>query len=192
MSIVTLNAQKAKTKIKTTATEYSLNSTSTTLNWTGTKVGGKHTGTILAKEGTFVQLGNSISSGKVTIDMNSITCNDIADAEYNGKLIGHLKADDFFGTEKFSTATLEIVKTKLIKGSNYKVDGKMTIKGITKPISFNSTIDFKDGTLKANAKITINRTKFGIKYGSGLIGTAQDKLIYDDFILDVVLEATKK
>ena len=42
------------------------------------------------------------------IDMSTITNTDLEDAEYNAKLVNHLKSDDFFGVEKFPTAKLEI------------------------------------------------------------------------------------
>lgn len=191
-SMLTLNAQKGKAKAKSTSTEYALNSGTTSVLWTGTKVGGQHTGAIKVSEGSLTLNGSTITKGNIVIDMNSITCTDIENAEYNGKLIGHLKADDFFGTDKYPTATLAITKATLVKDNNYKVVGNLTIKGKTHPIAFNSTINNVDGKLTATSKIKVNRTKFGIKYGSGLIGTAQDKLIHDDFTLDITLEANKK
>jgi polyisoprenoid-binding protein YceI len=42
--------------------------------------------------------------------MNSIVDTDIADAGMNGKLVGHLKSDDFFSVVAFPTAELVITK----------------------------------------------------------------------------------
>jgi len=65
------------------------------------------------------------------------------------------------------------------------VEGKLTIKKITKPIKFNVSVYGK----KANASIKVDRTKFDIKYGSGsYFDDLADNLIYDEFDLVVDLE----
>ena len=79
--------------------------------------------------------GGKIVGGTFVIDMNSITCTDIKDDQYNAKLVGHLKSDDFFGVEKFPTATFEITGASPIADAaagqpNYNVEGNLTIKEI--------------------------------------------------------------
>jgi polyisoprenoid-binding protein YceI len=99
-------------------------------------------------------------------------------------LNGHLKSDDFFGTEKFPTSKLDF---KLISDNNdgsYNVSADLTIKGITKPITFVITV--KPNT--ATTTLKINRTKYDIKYGSGsFFDNLGDKAIADDFDLTVNL-----
>ncbi|MCU0355469.1 MAG: YceI family protein [Cytophagales bacterium] len=107
-----------------------------TLTWNGKKVTGEHTGTIKLSNGSLQVNGAKLVGGSFDIDMNSIVCTDITDAEYNTKFIGHMKSEDFFNTAKFPTATFKITKVKAKGGQNYDVTGDLTVKGITKPVTF--------------------------------------------------------
>ncbi|NDK54550.1 YceI family protein [Pontibacter fetidus] len=157
------------------------------LTWNGKKVTGEHFGTIDLKSGNLVVNKDKVTGGKFVIDMNSIKVTDIKDAEYNGKLVGHLKSDDFFSVEKFPTATFEIKAlapiAKAAAGKpNYKVNGLLTIKGITKPVQFPATITVKNGVATAKADVTVNRAQYDVKYGSeSFFGSLGDKAIMDDF-----------
>lgn len=150
------------------------------VTWRGYKVAGEHAGTIALKSGFLVMEGDKLTGGEFVIDMTTITNTDIA-GDMKGKLEGHLKSDDFFGVENHPTAKLVITKTAPFeKGSrSYTTTGDLTIKGITAPITF--VVTMYEG--KAVATLKIDRTKYDVKYGSGIIGTAKDKLIYDDFDL---------
>jgi polyisoprenoid-binding protein YceI len=160
------------------------------VKWNGKKVGGEHYGAINLKSGNLTIDKNKVTGGKFVIDMNSITVEDIKDAEYNGKLVGHLKNDDFFSVEKFSTATFEIKSlapiAKAAAGKpNYKVNGLLTIKGITKPVQFPATITVKNGVANAKGTVTVNRAQYDVKYGSEtFFGSLGDKAIMDDFTID--------
>jgi polyisoprenoid-binding protein YceI len=154
-----------------------------TITWVGKKVTGKHTGTITLKEGHFQMDGDKIVGGHFVIDMKSITVTDLT-GEYKGKLEGHLNSDDFFGTSNFPTATLDVKSAKK-NGNTYNVDGNITIKGVTEPISFDVIMNGSDAT----TKLTIDRTKFGIRYGSGsFFDNLGDSTIYDNFDLDINLK----
>ena len=90
----------------------------------------------------------------------------------------------FFGVKKFPTSTLKIKKIKKQKGNFYKCTAEITIKGKTETIQFNTTLDKNS----ANAKITIDRTKFDVKYGSGsFFDGLGDNMIYDEFDLNINL-----
>ena len=157
------------------------------VKWNGKKVTGEHFGAISLKSGSLIIDKNKVTGGKFVIDMNSITVEDIKDAEYNGKLVGHLKHDDFFGVEKHPTATFEIKAlapiAKAAAGQpNYKVNGLLTIKGITKPVQFPATITVKDGVATAKGDVTVNRAQYDVKYGSNsFFDNLGDKAIMDDF-----------
>lgn len=153
------------------------------IEWTGKKVTGQHNGTIALKDGALVFKGDKLAGGNFTVNMTSINTTDLT-GEYKGKLDGHLKSEDFFGVEKFPTATL-VFKTLADKGNNvYTVTADLTIKGITNPITFDITTN--NGT--AITKLIVDRTKYDIKYGSGsFFDNLGDKTIYDDFELDVTL-----
>lgn len=159
--------------------------------WEGKKVTGAHNGNISIKEGTFVVYEGTITAGDFIVDMTSITCNDISDPKTNEKLVGHLKSDDFFNTEEFPEAHLTIEMGKHKDMNNHKLTGKITIKEITQPITFDAELTTNGTNIEAKAKITIDRTKFDIKYGSGsFFSKLGDKMIYDDFTLTVNFVAT--
>ncbi|MBA9075493.1 MULTISPECIES: YceI family protein [Rufibacter] len=160
--------------------------------WVGTKVTGEHSGTISIADGKLVSDGKNILGGTFTIDMGSIACTDISDAKMNQNLVGHLKSEDFFGTAKYPTSTLVIKNAKATGKGQYLVSGDLTIKGITKPIQFPATIQHAGNQIKANAKVTVDRTKYDIKYGSGsFFDNLGDKAISNDFVLDINLVAKK-
>jgi len=170
--------------------KFNVDTKSSSVKWTGRKVTGSHTGTINIKSGELSFDGGKLNGGTFVIDMNSIACTDLSGGMAD-KLVGHLKADDFFGTDKFATTTLVIKSATLVSGNQYDVNGDLTIKGITQPINFKATADTKS----ASAEIKVDRTKYGIKYGSGsFFDNLGDKAIDNDFVLNVslVTEAAPK
>ena len=160
--------------------------------WLGKKVTGEHTGTIGVAFGNLTFDSEQLTGGSFEIDMNSITNTDIENGEYKQKLVGHLKSDDFFGAEKFPKSTFVIKKVKQQESNKYHVAGDMTIKGITKSIEFPVEVSMIGSKATASASITIDRAEFEVKYGSGsFFDNLGDKMIYDDFTLNVTLVASK-
>lgn len=151
--------------------------------WTGKKITGQHQGTINFKEGYLVFKDNKVAGGNFTADMTSLTNTDQTGGS-KAKLEGHLKSDDFFGVYNFKTSSL-VFKSIGNKGNNiYFITADLTIKGITDTVQFELLV--KDNT--ATAKVSIDRTKYDIKYGSGsFFEDLGDKTIYNDFDLDVNL-----
>lgn len=175
-------------------TTYSVDTKSTSATWLGKKVTGQHTGGITISKGSIESTGAGIiSGGIIEFDMNSITNTDLTDKEWNDKLIGHLKSEDFFSVAKNPTATFVITKAVAKSNTDYEITGKLTIKGITNEITFPAMVKMDAKTLVTVAKITVNRTKFDIKYGSAsFIEGIGDKAISDDFELNVNVVATVK
>jgi polyisoprenoid-binding protein YceI len=160
------------------------------LKWIATKVTGKHEGTVKLASGSLQSDGKNLTGGSFDIDMNSIACTDIADKETNGKFVGHLKSEDFFGVEKHKTARFVIGKVTPKSGNEVEISGKMTIKGITKDITFPATVTHAGKSIKAKAKITIDRSEYDVRFGSGkFFADLGDKIIHDDFIIDLDMEA---
>ncbi len=154
------------------------------ITWVGKKVTGSHEGNIKFNEGTLDFKGSKLTGGKFVVNMTSIIVTDLKPGEGKEKLEGHLKADDFFGTEKFPTGTLVFTKVAAKQNGLYSVTGDLTLKGITKPVTFDLIVK---GT-KANTALVIDRTKYDIKYGSGsFFDNLGDKAIYDNFDLAVEL-----
>lgn len=174
-SVMTLNlsAQDTTSKVDTK---------SSFINWKGKKVVGSHEGTIKLSGGELSFTAGKLTGGSFTIDMGSMENTDMQGGGAE-KLMGHLKSDDFFGTASHPTSTLKITKVTA-KDGGYDVSGDLTIKGITKPISFSATA----GQYLANADITVDRTLYDIKYGSGsFFSDLGDKAIDNNFTLKVNL-----
>lgn len=153
------------------------------VKWKAYKVTGTHEGTINLKEGFLDFNGKKLTGGEFVVDMTTLVSTDL-EGEYKGKLENHLKADDFFGVETFPTAKLVITSTTSFNKNSYTVVGNLTIKGITKPITFViSTFENK-----AVATLKVDRAKYNIKYNSeSFFDNLGDKLIYDEFDLVVDL-----
>jgi polyisoprenoid-binding protein YceI len=152
--------------------------------WKGYKVTGSHEGTIAIQSGTLKFEADVLVGGEFVIDMTSINNSDLQ-GESKDKLEGHLKSDDFFGVEKFPTATLVFKNVEVAGKNSYKVTGDLTIKGKTNPVTF----DFSVYGNKANATIKIDRSKYDVKYGSSsFFDNLKDKVIYDEFDLISDLE----
>ncbi len=171
---------------------HKVDTSASSIVWTGYKVTGKHTGTVKVQNGNVEFTDGKLTGGSFEIDMNSITCTDL-EGEWAGKLVGHLKSDDFFGTSKYPTT--KYVITKVIpqdtKG-NYKIIGNLTIKDTTKEVKFLANATEANGTVNATGKMTIDRSEFNVKYGSGsFFDGLGDKTIYDEFDLQISLVAKK-
>ncbi|MBF9237814.1 YceI family protein [Hymenobacter sp. BT683] len=192
------SAQKMNsTKMATNAPAFKLQPQLSTLGWEGKAVTHGHNGTMNFSNGELLVKGNAIVGGTVTVDMKSMKATDIADAESQGKFVGHMSSDDFFGVEKNPTSTFKIVSVAPIKGAakdanNATITGDMTIKGVTQRLSFPAKVGVKDGVAAATGKMTIDRTKFGLKYGSkSFFESIGDKAIYDNFDLTFNVIAKK-
>jgi len=171
---------------------YKVDHSKSGVTWKGKKVIGGHDGTINISEGSVGFNGSTITSGTFTIDMSTIKALDLQ-GESKGKLEAHLKSPDFFDVAKFPTSTFKIKKVVKGSGENATVTGALTIKGITREISFPITISAKDGRLDVNAKdFKVDRTKFGVQFASkSLKSTMSDKAIDDDFLIGFSLVLTK-
>jgi polyisoprenoid-binding protein YceI len=157
------------------------------INWLAKKVTGQHEGTINLASGSLVANGMKVTGGEFVIDMKSIVCTDITDAEYNKKFIGHISTGDFFEVEKYPTSSFKITK---VDGAN--ITGDLTMKGVTKSITFPAKVSMVGGKATATASIPVDRTDFGVKYNSKkFFDTIGDKAIDDIFNLNINLVAGK-
>ena len=174
----------ALSTITATAQDKKINASKSKISWVGEKVTGKHTGTINIKDGSLTFKNNKLTGGNVTVDMNSITVTDLT-GEAKGNLEGHLKAADFFGTDKHPTSKMVFKSVKAKSGNVYTVTADLTIKNITKPVTFDLTVDKNSAT----TTFKVDRTKYDITYKSGSVFDGLgDAAIYDDFTLTVNLQ----
>lgn len=172
--------------------EYAVNKKVSSIEWVGKKVTGSHNGTIKIKDGLINVEDGKIINGNLTIDMNSIVVLDLEDPETNAKLHGHLMSDDFFGVEKHPEAFLKINKVELIEGTKHHIHGELTIKDHSEKVEIPATILSEGNKIVAAGEIKIDRTKYGIKYGSGsFFDDLGDKAIDNEFIVKFKVASTK-
>ncbi len=169
--------------VETAGTELSVNTEASKVLWTGRKVSGQHNGEVKIKSGKVVVTGDQITGGEFVLDMTTINALDLQ-GEWKTKLDGHLKADDFFAVAKFPEATLEITNVTGTGVSTVDVSANLTIKDITKNITFKANVtEISETALKANADFNIKRADWGINYA----GQADDLISEEiNFKIDLV------
>ena len=173
LSFTNVNAQEKKIEVK-----------DSNIEWEGEKVTGSHEGTIELKDGYCTMENGELKGGEFVMDMTSITVTDL-EGEDKGKLEGHLKSDDFFGVNNHPTAKLVITSVAKKSNGTYGVVADLTIKEKTNSITFDLDMD----DTSASTELTIDRSKYDVRYGSGsFFDNLGDKTIYDNFELDVELK----
>lgn len=173
------------------AAAYKVDVAGSAVKWTAYKVGGKHFGKISLKSGSIEMSKTKLTKASFEVDMTTLTVEDIS-GEWADKLKGHLLSDDFFSVEKHKTA--KFVSTKIVPNGKggFSVTGDLTIKGISKPITFDAVVKNEGGKITGTSAIKVDRTNYDIKYRSGkFFQDLGDKAIYDEFDLEVSLVASK-
>jgi polyisoprenoid-binding protein YceI len=154
------------------------------VTWKAYKVTGSHYGSIALQQGALEFDGDKLIGGEFVVDMTTINTQDL-EGDSKGKLDGHLNSDDFFSVATHKTSKLVFTDVKATGKNSYKVTGDLTIKGITKPVTFDVSVYGS----KATATLKVDRTNYDVKYGSGsFFDNLGDKAIYDEFDLVVDLE----
>ena len=153
-----------------------------------------HEGIIQLTSGTLVTSANGkAKGGNFVINMNSIVSMNIKSGKKYDGITDHLKSDDFFSTARYPTATFVI--TKIVSGTKpdqYTITGNLTIKGISKAITFPAIIGTGQDKINAQATVIINRTLWGITYKSyNLLAQMKDDMIPNDIQLTLNLVFSK-
>ena len=84
----------------------------------------------------------------------------------------HLKSDDFFNAEKYPKMTFKSISFKKVSGNKYALTGNLTLRDVTKNVTFDVTYGgtAKDGygNTKAGFKAStiINRFDYGLKWNA--------------------------
>jgi len=165
------------------AEHITLSEANTKVEFTGSKVTGKHDGGFKKLSGTILVAEGKPEKSRISlsIDMNS-TWSDTA------KLTGHLKSKDFFYVSKFPET--KFVSTSITKGgekgANYTITGNLTLRGVTKSISFPAHISVTPDSFSAQAEFWINRYDWQIEYK----GMA-DNLIRKEVVIRLKLQGKR-
>jgi polyisoprenoid-binding protein YceI len=97
-----------------------------------------------------------------TVDVSSVD----TDNENRDK---HLRSDDFFNAEQFPQMKFQSTSFKPLGGNKYQLDGNLTIRDITKPVTFDVTYGGAINTQRGakvgfRAKATVNRFDYNLKW----------------------------
>ena len=184
-STVNTAANVPATNAPPTGTALPITPENSKIEFTGSKVTGKHDGGFKQFSGAVDLANNKPEDSKVSveIDMNSL----FTDTE---DLTKHLKTADFFDVEKYPKSSF--VSTKIVadtaKGANnYTVTGDLEMHGTKKEVTFPATITVDDSAVEVKSEFAINRKDFQILYA----GKADD-LIRDDVVLRLDLKAPRR
>ena len=169
----------------------------TNINWIGRKVTGEHSGTLNLSDGFIIWNGQSIVGGKIIFDMGSIQNTDIESLDWKQKLDNHLKDEDFFHTDSFPHAILEINRQTAILDENKRtrkeILADLTIRGVTHKIKFPFIFSQSNNILTGEGSVDIDRTLYNIKYKSSkFFDDLGDRLIYDDFTVQFRINTKAK
>lgn len=170
---------------------YKVNLTDSKVTWIGSKPAGEHHGTVDLLQGSLILTNGKITGGSFTLDMNSIKNFDLESPEWNKKLVDHLKSQDFFYVEKYPVATFEITKAEAISGSDYKITGVLTMKEVSKSISFNASLKTDNSQLTASSEqIILDRTDWKVEaLSKSVFADLKDNFVDDEMKISVSLKA---
>jgi len=141
--------------------------------WTGRNLLNRHSGSVAIKSGHVTFEKGWLVGGDFVVDLNALTCADIADPAMNRVLIEHLKSDDFFDVARFPEARFQIRKVEPVPGAgpglpNLRIRGDLTLRGQMKPLVFLAAAGrTPEGRPAAQAVFAFDRTVWGSIYGSG-------------------------
>lgn len=169
------------------------------IKFTGNGVGKNHPGRFKLNNGNVSIADNQITGGTFDINIRSLELEEKGDM-FQSKLKPHLLSGDFFDAEKFGTAKFEITKlepykadeknTSLVKGANFNISGNLTLKDVTKNITFPANVELDAENLKAKANFDIDRRQWQMNYGNDK--TLGDKFISETVNIELDLKAKKK
>ena len=152
---------------------FEINPDDSRAEWMGRNLLNKHDGQIALKAGRLHFVQGELTGGQFVLDMNSITCRDLAGDPMHDVLIAHLRSDDFFDVERYPEARFVITSTERIRNAtpgapNLVVRGDLTLKDATRPIEFRAAAGVTpEGRPAAQCLFAIDRTLWNVLYGSG-------------------------
>ncbi|MBU1039154.1 YceI family protein [Patescibacteria group bacterium] len=169
------------------------------INWQGSKTliaNYKDTGTLNLKNGQLTIQDGQITASSFVFNMASLKANSTGRGEGASGLEKHLKSADFFDVEQYPEAIFNLKSATVDKESannSYQINGDLTIKNITKPISFSAEVVNQSEELKLTAEIKLDRTLWDIRYGSDKFFDNLANNVIDDIItVTLNLTATKQ
>lgn len=151
------------------------------IGWVGAKVTGDHTGGFNEWTGTLTEKGGEVDKLEFTVATASV----FSDTE---KLTKHLKSDDFFDVKNHPESRFVSKKIVAKPGdeTTHEVTGDLTLRGVTKQLTFPATINVEDDAVRASTEFKFNRFDFGVEYEG-----KKDDLIEKEVLMKIDLVAPR-
>ncbi len=135
--------------------------------------------------------GDDFTSAKIdfTVDTSSVSTN-------NEQRDGHLQSPDFFDAPNYPQIKISADGMQKVDSENYTLNANVTVKDITKPVTFK--VEFggvdKDGYGQTKAGFAvhgkINRKEFGLTWSA--VTEAGSIIVSDDVVLSAELQFVKQ
>jgi len=166
---------------------YIINQPASVVKWSAQKLlvrTSDHFGLVDIKEGVIILDGDNLVGGEVLMDMRSIRNMDLRSEVLKEELEEHLKSKDFFDVDNFPEAKFTMKKLEAIDDVyyDYLLSGDLQIKESVNQVETKIKVNRRDSSLTAEARFEIDRTRWGLTYGSG--GFIDD--LGDDTIDDII------
>ncbi len=156
---------------------------------------GERSGSVMLNGGEVSVNEGVLAGGKFVLDLAGLTVTNFGDdTAQNEKLRGHLTSGDFFLTDSFPTATFEITSLDTMSGEfNSTISGNLTIKGISKNITFNGNVEITENAVTISSEtFEINRQDWGLTYNTeGAEGVIADYAIMNEIAFTIHANMTK-
>lgn len=143
------------------------------VEWTGRNLLNEHRGTIAVARGELVFRNQEPVSGWLTLDLTRLSCQDLEGDPLHQVLIDHLQSSDFLDTVRHPEARLDLTHLRKVPGAaagvpNLEVGGALTLRGLARPVRCCLTGGITpEGKAAAQGTLLLDRTRWGILYGSG-------------------------
>ena len=159
-------------------------------------------GTLSLKSGEITVENDAVTSGEFVIDMTTLKVDPASVTEADKKpadLEAHLKNADFFDVEKQPTSDFKITAVAdlagelpkdAVAGANKTISGNLTLLGKTLNVSFPAKVTVAEGKASIEAKFTVNRADWGIKFGTDETDPAE-WMISKDIEIGINVTASK-
>ena len=159
-------------------------------------------GTLKLKSGEITVENDAVTSGEFVIDMTTLKVDPASVTEADKKpadLEAHHKNADFFDVEKQPTSDFKITAVAdlagelpkdAVAGANKTISGNLTLLGKTLNVSFPAKVTVAEGKASIEAKFTVNRADWGIKFGTDETDPAE-WMISKDIEIGINVTASK-
>ena len=175
------------------ATSYKVDTSESIIKWEGSKPTATHHGTVKISSGTLLAHQNKIEAGDFTIDMKTITDEDL-EGDDKARLENHLKGTtegkegDFFNIKEYPNGKFELTGVE-----NNMIKGNLTLKDQTHSVVFPGRINItEDKLILESEQFELDRTKWGINFGSkSVFPNLGDQFVNDTMKLSIFIVAKK-